>query len=105
MELDKDRPKSSEPATKPTTHSGRHRQKGHNTRLERFLNDPVCRESQSNIGWDENTCNTYDEIAKEDHSSVATRGERSRNENSWRLVLNAQGANGPLDQRDDHQEM
>ena len=78
--------------------------KGHNTRLERFLNDPVCRESQSNIGWDENTCNTYDEIAKEDHSSVATRGERSRNENSWRLVLNAESANGPLDQRDDHQE-
>ena len=39
-----------------------------------------------------------------DHSYNATRGERSRNERSWRLVLNAEGAQGPLDQRDDNKQ-
>ena len=29
--------------------------KGHDTMLDRFLNDPLYRESQTNIGWDENT--------------------------------------------------
>ena len=45
-----------------------------------------------------------DEIAKEDNSENAMRGERSRNENSWRLVLNAEGSNGPVDQSDDCNE-
>ena len=45
-----------------------------------------------------------DDIPKEDHSYNATREERSRNERSWRLVLNAEGAQGPLDQRDDHKQ-
>ena len=50
------------------------------------------------------TCIAYDEIAKADHTHVATKGERSRHENSWGLILNAEGANGPLDQRDDYTE-
>ena len=41
------------------------------------------------------------QIASQDHSYIATREERSLNENSWKLSLNAEGANGPLDQRDD----
>ena len=46
----------------------------------------------------------YDEIAKEDLSYNATRGERSRNGRSWRLGLNAEGVQGPLDQRDDYKQ-
>ena len=65
--------------------------KGHKTMSARFLNSPRSRDSLTHIVWDENTCIAYDEIAKEDHSYVATRGERSRNEKS-------------LHQRDDNQE-
>ena len=39
-----------------------------------------------------------------DHSYKATKEQRSRNENSWKLSLNAEGANGPLDQRDDFKD-
>ena len=42
----------------------------------------------------------YGKIAFEDHSYTATCEERLRNENSWKLSLNAEGANGPMDQRD-----
>ena len=54
------------------------------------------RDSLTKIGWDENIIIANDEIAKEDHSYNATRGERSWNENSWRLVSNAECANEPL---------
>ena len=46
----------------------------------------------------------YDEIALEDHSYIATRLERSRNENSWKLSLNAEGIQGPLNQRSDFKQ-
>ena len=78
--------------------------KKRNTTLERFQKDSLDRDSLTKIGWDENITFVYDEIAKEDHSYTATRGERGRNENSWRLFLIAEGANGPLDQRDDCKE-
>ena len=74
--------------------------------LERFQNDPLYRGPLTNIGWDEN-------IARHDirrdrkrgpFLQCATRGERSGNENSWRLVLKAEGANGPLDQKYDYKE-
>ena len=78
--------------------------KDHKTILARFLNDRLYRDSQIKIGWDENTCIAYDEIAREDHSYAVTRWERSGNENSWKLVLNSEGANGPVDQRYDYQE-
>ena len=42
----------------------------------------------------------YDNVALEDHSYTATSEERRRNENSWKLLFNAEGANGPMDQRD-----
>ena len=61
-------------------------------------------ETHKKIRWDENTCIVYNEIANADHSYVATRCERSRNENSWKLVLNSVSANGPLDHRDDCKE-
>ena len=43
-------------------------------------------------------------MAKEDHSYMATAEERKRRENSWVLVLNSQGKNGPMNQREDHAE-
>ena len=46
----------------------------------------------------------YDAIAAEDRSYIATTAERSRNENSWKLVLNISEKNGPMNQRDDNQE-
>ena len=41
------------------------------------------------------------ELALEDHSYVATREERTRNEKSWVLKLNNEGASGPMTQRPD----
>ena len=43
------------------------------------------------IGWNEDTVQAHDKIALEDHSYTATREERSRNEKSWKLSLNAEG--------------
>ena len=54
------------------------------------------RKSLSDIGWTEEQIIQYDAIALEDHSYVATRQERSRNEKSWKLSLNAEGMQGPL---------
>ena len=35
---------------------------------DRFLRDPVNRESQLAIGWSEQKCKEWDELAKEDHT-------------------------------------
>ena len=43
----------------------------------------------------------YDELALEDHSDIATRGERDRIEKSWVLKFNKEGAQGPTNQRPD----
>ena len=48
---------------------------GHKTILVRFLNSLLYRDSQANMVWDEHIC-----------------------------VLNSEGANGPVDQRNDHKE-
>ena len=73
--------------------------------LERWYKSDLYRGSLSKIGWNEATIMAYDKIAFEDHSHTATREERSRNENSWKPSLNAEGANGPLDQRDDFKDV
>ena len=72
--------------------------------LDRLLKSPRYRKSQTDIGWDEEVCARYDATAAEDHFYIATQAERSRNENSCKLVLNTSGKNGPVDQRDDYQE-
>ena len=46
----------------------------------------------------------HDKIALEDHSYTATREEGSRNDNSWKLSLNAEGVQGPLNQLNDFKE-
>ena len=40
----------------------------------------------------------------EDHRYVCTAEEHKRRENSWVLVLNSQGKNGPMKQREDYAE-
>ena len=42
---------------------------GHFTGIhDRFLRDPVYRESQLAIGWSEQNCKEWDELAQEDHT-------------------------------------
>ena len=57
--------------------------------------------SLSKTGWTEEQIIQYDELALEDHSYIATRGERDRNEKSWVLTLNEEGAQRPMNQRSD----
>ena len=78
--------------SRSTTHGPIERQKiyfmAHNAaRMDRFKGCQLYRDSQPN------TCAAYDVIAS-DHSCIAATWERSRNENSWKLVLNSEGANG-----------
>ena len=52
---------------------------------DRFLRDPVYRESQLAIGWSEQTCKGWDELAKEDNTYKRTPEEKRR---YWYLTLN-----------------
>ena len=66
-----------------------------------FLRDPVYRESQLAIGWTEQKCIEWDELAKEDHTDKLTPEERRRYEGQRYLTLNKEGKNGPLKLRSD----
>ena len=78
------------PITQPMS-SKRAKKKGYKSILDRFLNSPRYRESQINIGWNEEHCARYDAIAAEDHSYIATASERFRRENScWCLCSTVQ---------------
>ena len=72
--------------------------------LDRFLNSPRYRQSQINIGWNEEHCARYGAIGAEDHSFLATASERFRRENAWVLVLNSSGPYGPMNQREDYRK-
>ena len=73
-------------------------QSEHFTRIhDRFLRDPVYRESQLAIGWSEQKCKKSDELAKEDHTYKLTSEERNRYQGPWYLTLN----NGPMRLRHD----
>ena len=80
------------------------RNKGCNTILDRFLNCPICRASQIQIGSDEEHCARSDASAAADHSHITTAEERKRREKSWVLVLDSSGKNGPMNQREDYAE-
>ena len=43
---------------------------------DRFPRDPVYRESQLAIGWTEQKCREWDELAKEDHTYHLTPEEK-----------------------------
>ena len=45
---------------------------------DRFLRDPVYRESQLAIGWSEQKCKEWDELAQEDHTYRLTPEEKKR---------------------------
>ena len=69
---------------------------------DRFLRDPVYRESQLAFGWSEHKCTEWDEHAKEDHTYKLTPEERRRYKGQWYLTLNKAGKNGPMKLRSDH---
>ena len=82
----------------------KHKNGGYRNILDRWNNDDKYRKSSSDIGWPEERTIQHDEIALEDHSYIATKEERSRNEKSWKLSMNAEGIQGPLNQRSDFME-
>ena len=68
---------------------------------ERFRRDPVYRESQLAIGWTEQKCTEWAQLAKEDHTYHLTPEERRRCQGQWYLTLNKAGKNGPMNLRSD----
>ena len=50
---------------------------------DRFLRDPVYRDSQFKIGWTEQKCIKMDELAQEDHSYRLSRNEFQRYQSHW----------------------
>ena len=45
---------------------------------DRYLRDPVYRESQLAIGWSEQKCKEWDKLAQEDHTYKLTPEERRK---------------------------
>ena len=68
---------------------------------DRFLRDPVYRESQLAIGWTEQKCKEWAELAKEDHTYHLTPEEKKRYQRQWYLTLIKEGKNGPMRLRSD----
>ena len=68
---------------------------------DRFLRDPVYRESQLAIGWTEQKCKEWDELAQEDHTYRLTPKEKQRYQGQWYLTLNKAGKNVPMKLRSD----
>ena len=69
--------------------------------LERLQKQDSYREKQIANGWTEEKCRYLDQLALEDKSDTATRKERQRYENNWKLALNAHGLVSPMDKRED----
>ena len=61
---------------------------------DRFLRYPVYRESQLAIGWTEQKCKEWDELAKEDHTYRLTPEDKKGYQGQWYLTLNKAGKNG-----------
>ena len=59
---------------------------------DRFLRDPIYRESQLAIGWTEQKYKEWDELAKEDHTHHLTPEEKRRYQGQWYLTLNKKKA-------------
>ena len=55
---------------------------------DRFLRDPVYRESQLAIGWTEQMCKEWDETTQEDHTYRLTPEETKRYQGQRFLTLN-----------------
>ena len=68
---------------------------------DRFLRDPVYRESQLAIGWTEQKFKEMDELAKADHAYHLSTEEFERYQGQRYLTLNKSGTNGPMRFRSD----
>ena len=68
--------KSNEHASKQENAPKTAIKKGFGSIFHRFETCEIYRRLQTNIGWTEEFCKHLDELAKEDHSNVATRQER-----------------------------
>ena len=77
---------------------------GHKMILQRWQKDDKYRKSLSFFGWTEEQIIQDDELALDDHSLIATRGIRDRNEKSWVLKLNDESVQGPMNRRPDFVE-
>ena len=64
--------------------------------------DAVRKSSQLAIGWSEQKCNEWHELAKEDHAYKLTPEERRRYKGQWYLTLKKAGKNGPVKLRTDY---
>ena len=53
---------------------------------DRFLRDPVYHESQLAIGWTEQKCKEWDELAQEDHTYHLTPEQKKRYQGQWYLA-------------------
>ena len=62
-------------------------EKGHESKKERFQLSEDYNDSQTKIGWTEETCDHLDKIAAQDHSYKATRVERMRNKHVFGSCL------------------
>ena len=69
---------------------------------DRFLRDPIYRESQLAIGWTEQKYKESDEHAKEDFTQKLTPEEKGRYKGQWCLTLNKAGQNGHTKLRSDY---
>ena len=64
--------------------------------FDQFQRDPVCRQSQEDIGWTEALCKDMDEKAQQDHTCTFTKADKS----NWSLAPDSSGKNGgPLASR------
>ena len=70
---------------------------------DRFLRDPVYRESQLAIGWTEQKCKEWVELAQEDHTYRLTPEEKKKYQGQWYVTWNRAGKNGPMKLRSDFQ--
>ena len=68
---------------------------------DRFLRDPVHRDSQLKIGWTEQKCIEMDKLPQEDHSYRLSRKKFKRYQGQWYLTLNKSGKNAPMRLRAD----
>ena len=59
----------------------------------------MYRESQLAIGWIEQKCKEWDELAKEDHTYHLTPEEKKRSQGQWYLTLKKADKNGPMELR------
>ena len=59
------------------------------------------RESKLAIGWTEQKCKEWDELAQEDHTYRLTPEEKKRYQGQWHLTLKKSSKNGPMKLRSD----